>query len=72
MPDSTREQMRIVDGPAAPGVPKPDPIVVADGVRRSFGGVNAVDVEHVEHVEVSERSGVGTSSLRSPRPPSPQ
>lgn len=31
-----------------PGVPKPDPIVVADGVRRSFGGLVAVDVDHVE------------------------
>ena len=31
-----------------PGVPKPDPILVADGVRRLFGGLTAVDVEHVE------------------------
>src|SRR6187455_2695523 len=31
-----------------PGVSKPDPIVVADGVRRTFGGLTAVDVEHVE------------------------
>lgn len=31
-----------------PGVPKPDPIMVADHVRRSFGGLTAVDVEHVE------------------------
>jgi len=31
-----------------PGVSKPDPIVVADGVRRSFGGLTAVDVDHVE------------------------
>jgi neutral amino acid transport system ATP-binding protein len=30
------------------GVPKPDPILVADGVRRRFGGLTAVDVEHVE------------------------
>ena len=28
--------------------PKPDPIVVADGVKRTFGGVTAVDVDHVE------------------------
>jgi neutral amino acid transport system ATP-binding protein len=33
---------------AEPGVPKPDPIVVADNVKRSFGGLTAVDVEHVE------------------------
>jgi neutral amino acid transport system ATP-binding protein len=31
-----------------PGVAKPDPILVADGVRRTFGGLTAVDVEHVE------------------------
>ena len=31
-----------------PGVAKPDPILVADHVRRSFGGLTAVDVEHVE------------------------
>jgi branched-chain amino acid transport system ATP-binding protein len=31
-----------------PGVPKPDPILVADNVVRTFGGLTAVDVEHVE------------------------
>ncbi|MGA1053461.1 MAG: ABC transporter ATP-binding protein [Ilumatobacteraceae bacterium] len=31
-----------------PGVAKPDPILVVDGVRRSFGGLTAVDVDHVE------------------------
>jgi neutral amino acid transport system ATP-binding protein len=31
-----------------PGVPKPDPILVADGVYRHFGGLVAVDVAHVE------------------------
>ena len=31
-----------------PGVSKPDPIVVVDGVRRTFGGLTAVDVDHVE------------------------
>ena len=31
-----------------PGVAKPDPILVADGVRRHFGGITAVDVDHVE------------------------
>jgi branched-chain amino acid transport system ATP-binding protein len=34
--------------PREPGVPKPDPILVADGVRRQFGGLVAVDVDHVE------------------------
>ena len=31
-----------------PGVAKPDPILVVDDVRRAFGGLTAVDVEHVE------------------------
>ncbi|MEV0625739.1 ABC transporter ATP-binding protein [Nonomuraea wenchangensis] len=31
-----------------PGVPKPDPILVVDKVVRRFGGLTAVDVEHVE------------------------
>ena len=30
---------------ARPGVPKPDPILTINGVRRSFGGLVAVDVE---------------------------
>ena len=33
------------DVPAEPGVAKPDPILVVDGVRRSYGGLVAVDVE---------------------------
>ncbi|QEW02228.1 ABC transporter ATP-binding protein [Microbacterium lushaniae] len=35
-------------GTPAPGVKKVDPIIVADDITRSFGGVNAVDVEHLE------------------------
>ena len=31
-----------------PGVAKPDPILIADGVQRRFGGLTAVDVEHLE------------------------
>ncbi|MGA1157434.1 MAG: ABC transporter ATP-binding protein, partial [Ilumatobacteraceae bacterium] len=33
---------------ASPGVAKPDPILVADSVRRKFGGITAVDVDHLE------------------------
>ncbi|MDE2386652.1 MAG: ABC transporter ATP-binding protein [Actinomycetales bacterium] len=35
-------------GPAAPGCKKVDPILIASGVRRQFGGLTAVNVEHVE------------------------
>jgi branched-chain amino acid transport system ATP-binding protein len=35
-------------GPAAPGCKKVDPILVADGVTRQFGGLTAVDVAHLE------------------------
>lgn len=31
-----------------PGVAKPDPVLIADGVVRQFGGLRAVDVEHLE------------------------
>jgi neutral amino acid transport system ATP-binding protein len=37
------------DGVASePGVAKPDPILVVDGVERHFGGLVAVDVDHLE------------------------
>ena len=35
-------------GDAAPGCKKTDPILIADGVKRTFGGLTAVDVAHVE------------------------
>ncbi len=35
-------------GEAEPGCRKVDPILVADGVKRTFGGLTAVDVAHVE------------------------
>jgi neutral amino acid transport system ATP-binding protein len=35
-------------GKAAPGVKKVDPILVIDHVKKSFGGLTAVDVEHLE------------------------
>ncbi|GAB7099333.1 ABC transporter ATP-binding protein [Thermobifida fusca] len=43
---ATVDRMAGVD--PLPGVAKPDPILVVDGVRRSFGGLTAVDVEHLE------------------------
>lgn len=38
----------LVKGEVRPGCEKVDPIVVADGVTRQFGGLKAVDVEHLE------------------------
>ncbi|WAB82731.1 ABC transporter ATP-binding protein [Microcella daejeonensis] len=35
-------------GEPAPGVKKVDPIIVADNITRRFGGLTAVDVEHLE------------------------
>jgi len=35
-------------GDIAPGVAKVDPIIIADGVRRTFGGLTAVNVDHIE------------------------
>jgi branched-chain amino acid transport system ATP-binding protein len=34
--------------PHEPGAAKPDPVIVADSVVRRFGGLTAVDVDHVE------------------------
>ena len=34
--------------PWEPGVTKPDPILVVDDLRRAFGGLVAVDVDHLE------------------------
>ncbi len=38
----------IATGDFVPGVPKTDPILVADNVSRHFGGLTAVDVDHLE------------------------
>ena len=38
----------LATGPSAPGVGKKDPILVADNITRSFGGIKAVDVQHLE------------------------
>lgn len=37
-----------VDVPHEPGAPKPDAVITASNVRRTFGGLTAVNVEHVE------------------------
>jgi branched-chain amino acid transport system ATP-binding protein len=38
----------LADVAREPGAPKPDPILVADGIVRQFGGLTAVDVAHLE------------------------
>lgn len=50
MPGTNKEAAAraLADVPRKPGVAKPDPILVADHVKRSFGGLTAVNVEHVE------------------------
>ena len=47
-------------GEAAPGVAKTDPIIVVDGVRRTFGGLTAVNVDHLE----IPRGAITASSAR--------
>jgi neutral amino acid transport system ATP-binding protein len=44
----TAGALALADVPAEPGVAKPDPILVVDQVKRSFGGLTAVDVDHLE------------------------
>ena len=43
-----RATVALADVERVPGASKPDPILVADGVVRRFGGLTAVDVQHVE------------------------
>jgi branched-chain amino acid transport system ATP-binding protein len=47
-PASTPARSVLADVEHEPGAKKPDPIVVADNISRSFGGLKAVDVQHVE------------------------
>ena len=52
MPDDMKDTRSLASDlaglDAEPGVSKKDPIVVVDGVTRTFGGLRAVDVEHLE------------------------
>jgi branched-chain amino acid transport system ATP-binding protein len=38
----------LADVQPVPGAPKPDPVLVVDGVNRHFGGLVAVDIDHLE------------------------
>lgn len=46
--DSVAARAALADVAREPGAKKPDPILIADGVVRRYGGLTAVDVEHVE------------------------
>ena len=46
--DAVAVAARLKDVPATAGVAKPDPILVADNMSRRFGGLTAVDVDHLE------------------------
>lgn len=48
MPETTTSSTPIAAEPAGPGCRKTDPILFADSVTRVFGGLKAVDVDHVE------------------------
>jgi ABC-type transport system involved in cytochrome bd biosynthesis fused ATPase/permease subunit len=47
-PDYMTDTRPIAAGETGPGCKKRDPIVVAENVTRSFGGINAVDVAYLE------------------------
>ncbi len=55
---ATRRDLKVLTAPersglfagvdAVPGSAKPDPIIVVDDVSRTFGGIKAVQVDHLE------------------------
>ncbi len=47
-PELTAAQAALADVATDPGAKKPDPIIVGSKITRTFGGLTAVDVEHIE------------------------
>jgi branched-chain amino acid transport system ATP-binding protein len=47
-PAARAARQALVGVEPVPGTPKPDPILIADGVTRNFGGISAVSVDHAE------------------------
>jgi neutral amino acid transport system ATP-binding protein len=47
-PAKDRATLALADVPREPGSKKPDPILVVDKVVRRFGGLTAVNVDHIE------------------------
>ncbi|PZE28062.1 MULTISPECIES: ABC transporter ATP-binding protein [unclassified Curtobacterium] len=48
MSDPTTAAVALRDVPHAPGSAKPDPVLRVDRITRRFGGMTAVDVDHLE------------------------
>ena len=46
MSDNNAPELKNIE--PTPGSPKPDPILKVDNVVRSFGGLRAVDIDHLE------------------------
>lgn len=46
--DPAAARAALASVPHEPGVSKPDPILIVDSVTRTFGGLKAVDVQHLE------------------------
>lgn len=46
--DTTTAREALASVSREPGAPKPDPILTGDDITRTFGGLTAVDVQHVE------------------------
>ena len=49
----------LADVEPQPGIAKPDPVMIVDGLQRSFGGLHAVDVDHLEVQRGSITSLIG-------------
>ena len=49
----------LADVEPQPGIAKPDPVMIVDGLQRSFGGLQAVDVDHLEVQRGSITSLIG-------------
>ena len=46
MSDKNASELKNIE--PSPGSPKPDPILKVNNVVRSFGGLRAVDIDHLE------------------------
>ncbi len=56
---ATRARQSLRDVERVPGACKPNPILTADNIRREFGGIVAVDVDHFEVQEGSITALIG-------------